>query len=189
MRETWVWSLGWQDPLEGYPLQYPSLENSMDCIVRGVAKSQTRLSNFHLTSLQCPPYGIKDSILQGSVYFRWGWTLSFFYEKPALADAWHFLPSTQAQKMERMHSRFHTTMGWGGGREEPGKMVFQHLSALVLGNTLLFWFSLEKPLLLVVWGERWEEGSGGTEWIWVYLWLILADVWQKTTQFCKAIIV
>ena len=116
MRETWVWSLGWQDPLEGYPLQYPSLENSMDCIVRGVAKSQTRLSNFHLTSLQCPPYGIKDSILQGSVYFRWGWTLSFFYEKPALADAWHFLPSTQAQKMERMHSRFHTTMGGGGGK-------------------------------------------------------------------------
>ena len=55
---------------KGYPLQYPSLENSMDCIVRGVAKSQTRLSNFHLTSLQCPPYGIKDSILQGSVYFR-----------------------------------------------------------------------------------------------------------------------
>ena len=49
MRETWVWSLGWQDPLEGYPLQYPSLENSMDCIVRGVAKSQTRLSDFHFT--------------------------------------------------------------------------------------------------------------------------------------------
>ena len=33
---------------EGYPLQYSGLENSMDCIVRGVAKSQTRLSDFHL---------------------------------------------------------------------------------------------------------------------------------------------
>ena len=32
----------------GYPLQYSCLENSMDCIVQGVAKSQTRLSNFHL---------------------------------------------------------------------------------------------------------------------------------------------
>ena len=30
-----------------YPLQYPGLENSMDCIVYGVAKSWTRLSNFH----------------------------------------------------------------------------------------------------------------------------------------------
>ena len=28
----------------GYPLQYCGLENSMNCIVRGVAKSRTRLS-------------------------------------------------------------------------------------------------------------------------------------------------
>ena len=31
----------------GYPLQYSGLENSMDCIFHGVAKSQTRLSDFH----------------------------------------------------------------------------------------------------------------------------------------------
>ena len=31
----------------GYPLQYSGLENSMDCIVHGVAKSQTRLSDLH----------------------------------------------------------------------------------------------------------------------------------------------
>ena len=31
----------------GYPLQYSGLENSMNCIVHGVAKSQTRLSDFH----------------------------------------------------------------------------------------------------------------------------------------------
>ena len=31
----------------GYPLQYYGLENSMDCIIHGVAKSQTRLGNFH----------------------------------------------------------------------------------------------------------------------------------------------
>ena len=29
---------------KGYPLQYSGLENSMDCIVHKVAKSQTRLS-------------------------------------------------------------------------------------------------------------------------------------------------
>ena len=33
----------------GYPLQYPGLENSMDCIVHAVAKSQTQLSNFQFT--------------------------------------------------------------------------------------------------------------------------------------------
>ena len=32
---------------KGYPLQYSGLENFMDCIVHGVAKSQTQLSNFH----------------------------------------------------------------------------------------------------------------------------------------------
>ena len=32
---------------KGYPLQYSGLENSMDCIVRGVTKGQTWLSDFH----------------------------------------------------------------------------------------------------------------------------------------------
>ena len=32
---------------KGYPLQYSGLEKSMDCIVQGVAKSWTPLSNFH----------------------------------------------------------------------------------------------------------------------------------------------
>ena len=36
---------------KGYPLQYSGLENSTECIVHGVAKSRTRLSNFHFISL------------------------------------------------------------------------------------------------------------------------------------------
>ena len=32
---------------KGYPLQYSGLENSMDCIVHGVVKSWTQLSNSH----------------------------------------------------------------------------------------------------------------------------------------------
>ena len=34
---------------KGYPLQCSGLENSMDCIVHGVSKSRTRLSDFHFT--------------------------------------------------------------------------------------------------------------------------------------------
>ena len=51
MQEIWILSLGWEDPLEKgmVTLQYSSLENSMDCRVHGVAKSRTRLSNFHFT--------------------------------------------------------------------------------------------------------------------------------------------
>ena len=32
---------------KGYPLQYSALENSMDSVVHGVAKSWTQLSDFH----------------------------------------------------------------------------------------------------------------------------------------------
>ena len=51
IQKTWVQSQGWEDALKkgtGYPLQYSGLENSMDCIVHGVAESDMteRLSFF-----------------------------------------------------------------------------------------------------------------------------------------------
>ena len=60
MWETWVPSLSWEDPPgEGnsYPLQYSGLENSMDCIAHGVAKSRTQLSNFHFTHQRSGSWG------------------------------------------------------------------------------------------------------------------------------------
>ena len=44
VQETWVQSLGWEDPLgkgTANPFQYSGLENSIDHIVHGVAKIQT----------------------------------------------------------------------------------------------------------------------------------------------------
>ena len=38
---------------KGYPFQYSDLENSADCIVRGFAKSQTQLSDFHFLIFVC----------------------------------------------------------------------------------------------------------------------------------------
>ena len=68
VRETWVRSLGWEDALEkemGNPLQYYCLENPMDrgawqATVHGVAKSQTRLSDFTFLSF---PYIIRACML------------------------------------------------------------------------------------------------------------------------------
>ena len=34
---------------KGHSLQYSGLENSVDCIVHGVADSQTRMNDFHFT--------------------------------------------------------------------------------------------------------------------------------------------
>ena len=55
MRETWVWSLGWEGLLgegSGHPLQYSCLENSMDrgawqATVSRVPKSQIQLKHWH----------------------------------------------------------------------------------------------------------------------------------------------
>ena len=37
--------------VKGNPLQYSGLENSMDYMVHGVAKSPTQVSDFHFTSI------------------------------------------------------------------------------------------------------------------------------------------
>ena len=48
MKETPVWSLGFEDPLEKGKATHSSiLENSRDYTVHGVAKCWTQLSNFH----------------------------------------------------------------------------------------------------------------------------------------------
>ena len=48
---------------KGYPLWYSGLENSMDCIIHGVAKSRTQLSNFrfHLHFIQSYVMGFPHS--------------------------------------------------------------------------------------------------------------------------------
>ena len=64
MRETWVQFLGGEDsPGEGnsYLLQYSGLENSMDRVVHGVAKSQTHLSDtftFHFHRCKEQSFGL-----------------------------------------------------------------------------------------------------------------------------------
>ena len=59
MQETWVRSLGWEDPLEKEMATHSSiLENPMDggawrATVHGVAKSQTRLSDLTFILYWC----------------------------------------------------------------------------------------------------------------------------------------
>ena len=54
MWETWVRSLGWEDPLENGKATHSSILAWRipwtTCIVHGVTKSQTQLSNLHFTS-------------------------------------------------------------------------------------------------------------------------------------------
>ena len=52
---------------KGSPLQYSGLENSMDCTVNGVSKSQTRLSDFHSLTQMSRMQPWKDTYLFSQV--------------------------------------------------------------------------------------------------------------------------
>ena len=111
IRESWVWSMGWEDHLEkgkatpgegkGYPLQYSGLENSMDCIVHGVAKRQTRLEQLALTHslkhfkgiplisgfyscIKNLDVSLNIFICRPSVFFFWLFLMNFIYLFPAV---------------------------------------------------------------------------------------------------------
>ena len=50
IRETWIWSLGWKDPLEkGTATHSSSLAWKIPWTVHGVTKSKTWLNDFHFT--------------------------------------------------------------------------------------------------------------------------------------------
>ena len=72
MWETWVRSLSWEDPLEKGKATHSSilgLENSMDCIVHGVSKSWTQLSDFHFTLFLCVSFlALSCVFLEGKSY-------------------------------------------------------------------------------------------------------------------------
>ena len=67
MWESWIQSLGWEDPLEkemSNPLQYSCLENPMDggvwqATIHGLTKSWMQLSDFTFTLVK--PYEIADT--------------------------------------------------------------------------------------------------------------------------------
>ena len=60
-----------RSPEEGknYSLQYSGLENSTDCIVPGVAKSRTQLSDFHF-HFRMPEKSVSALHSQGFLRYR-----------------------------------------------------------------------------------------------------------------------
>ena len=71
MHETWVRSLGWEDPLEKGKATHSSILTwrIADCVVHAVAKSWTQLSDFHFTSVLIL-FGVQ---LSCGFYFKVQW--------------------------------------------------------------------------------------------------------------------
>ena len=63
--DPWVGKIVWRrnQPTGGNPLQYSGLENSMDYIVHGVARSRTWLSNFHFYTFPSNLFSTSSSVL------------------------------------------------------------------------------------------------------------------------------
>ena len=78
---------------KGYPLQYSGLENSMDCTVHRVEKSQTRLSDLHFASLHLL-LNFQSLLLyySFSACFK-NWLKSFTCLKTFLQTLWSHLSS------------------------------------------------------------------------------------------------
>ena len=75
----------------GYPLQYSGLENSMDCTVQGVTKSQTQLNGFHFHfGLPSQP-SVKEPICQCRRRTRWGFNP--WVRKMPQRRAWKLIPT------------------------------------------------------------------------------------------------
>ena len=79
---------------KGCPLQYSGLENSMDCIVHGVVKSQTRLRDFHIT---CTRLNSNHPRIRSHIYPQHQWPLgkvSLFVENPIPISTMALIPTS-----------------------------------------------------------------------------------------------
>ena len=104
----------------GYPLQYSGLENSMDCIVHGITKSQTRLSSFHY-----------HLYLMLFLFLK----MNFFHisrECRVVLPRWLGLPRWLSSKESAMQE----TQIWSLSQEIPGEGNGNPLQYYCLGNSM-----------------------------------------------------
>ena len=86
---------------KGYPRQYSGLENSMYCIVHGVSKGQTQLSDFHLIYI--------ISVLQ-----------IFIYKASLVAQTVKNLPAMQEAQVQ--------SLGWDDPQEKGMAIhIYKHI--------------------------------------------------------------
>ena len=96
MRETWVWSVSWEDPLEKGKATHSSIlawrKPWTVCIVHGVTKSWTWLSDFHSLTLHLLIYSIIclywSGLLGIRIFVLWVGIQYYFILFPKLFQFW-----------------------------------------------------------------------------------------------------
>ena len=121
---------------KGYPLPYSGLENSMDCIVHGVAKCRTRLSNFHFhfpwwlngeeSTCQCKRLGFNPWVRKILRRRKWQPTLVFWPgEFHGLYSPWGCKVLDTTERLFHFHSRLNGLGKTGGGRSRRTQSKFR----------------------------------------------------------------
>ena len=131
---------------KGYPLQYSGLENSMNCIVHGVAKNRTQLSSFIFTPPLKTPLILFLKKLTPWYCVNWLLTiLPFFIKFCSDYNNAHVLKSTSdhynicIMGLDLLHKTWGQTM-----RQH---LVFLNMLNLSLSLLLLQWVKLQSILL------------------------------------------
>ena len=89
---------------KGYPLQYSRLEKSVDCVVHGVAKSQTRLSDFHFTLLHWEKKEVRGEFILPDLKYS---TVFPSSHTPTPATTILLLKKSSVAKFNSFSSQFH----------------------------------------------------------------------------------
>ena len=82
---------------KGYPLHYSGLENSMDCMVHEITKSQTRLSDFHFTSHNVAKINLNKGIVTLTELYNQNEISKYFRMKVKVESVSHSLVSDSLQ--------------------------------------------------------------------------------------------
>ena len=164
MQETWVWSLDLDDPLEenGYPLQYSDLENSMHCIVHGIAElDMTERLSLSFTLI----YGFMYSLLNlFSAHFSMvsatscSFTTPPPFSFPSLPNSLHNLESNRLFLMsliffwEKAMAPHSSTLAWKiPWTEKPGRL--QSMGLLGIGHD---WATSLSLFTFMHWRRKWQ---------------------------------
>ena len=124
----------------GHPLQYSGLENSMDCIVHGVAKSRTQLNNFHLY-LTCSLPREQDSDWVG-IFDKRKMSCHLLWRQRVYGKEWSWPLRSENNLQLMANKELGTIVLWLQGIEFCLNLLSYKTSWVLIENTdwLILWF-------------------------------------------------